>query len=177
MRWLNLCSRAQYQRDRFRVPDTVSPRLQVVIARPLDPKFNIAPTTVAEWKARVEEAARATVATLPELREKLGVSVEATTLAGVKAFIVSPQRIRNPRRTLLHLHGGVRVLNPGEAGTREAILMAGSVGSSRSRSTIECHLIFRFRQHSTMQLQCIASCCGRSNRNPSASMEHLLAGA
>ena len=26
---------------------------------------------------------------------------------------------------LLHLHGGVRVLNPGEAGTREAILMAG----------------------------------------------------
>jgi acetyl esterase/lipase len=26
---------------------------------------------------------------------------------------------------LLHLHGGVRVLNPGEAGTREAILMSG----------------------------------------------------
>jgi acetyl esterase/lipase len=90
--------------------------------------FNVAPTTTAEWKARVEEAARATIATLPELRAKLGVSVEATTIAGVKAFIVSPRQARNPRHTLLHLHGGVRVLNPGEAGTREAILMAGLGG-------------------------------------------------
>jgi acetyl esterase/lipase len=29
---------------------------------------------------------------------------------------------------LLHFHGGVRVLNPGEAGTREAIMMAGFAG-------------------------------------------------
>ena len=110
------------------VPDTVSPQMQVVIARALDPKFNIAPTTVEEWKARVEEAARATVATLPALREKLGVSVEATTMAGVKAFVVSPKHAHHQGRVLLHLHGGVRVLNPGEAGTREAILMAGLAG-------------------------------------------------
>ena len=110
------------------VPDTVSPQLQAVIARPLDPKFNVAPTTVAEWKARVEEAARATAATLPRLREKLGVSVELAKIAGVNAFIVSPQLIRNQSPVLLHLHGGVRVLNPGEAGTREAILMAGLAG-------------------------------------------------
>lgn len=110
------------------VPDTVSPQMQAVIARPLDPKFNIAPTSVDEWKARVEEAARATVATLPGLREKLRVSVEGTTIAGVKAFIVKPQGAYNQRQALLHLHGGVRVLNPGEAGTREAILMAGLAG-------------------------------------------------
>ena len=110
------------------VPDTVSPQMQAVISRSLDPRFNIAPTAVEEWKARVEEAARVTVATLPGLREKLGVSVEATTIAGVKAFIVSPKQARKQGRTLLHLHGGVRVLNPGEAGTREAILMAGLAG-------------------------------------------------
>ena len=110
------------------VPDTVSPQMQALIARPLDPKFNIAPTVIKEWKDRVEEAARTTVAGLPGLRKKLGVSVEATTIAGVKAFIVSPQQAHDRGITLLHLHGGVRVLNPGEAGTREAILMAGLAG-------------------------------------------------
>ena len=112
------------------VPDTVSPQMKAVIARAIDPKFNVAPETTAEWKARVEEAARAIVATLPKLRETLGVTVNPTTIAGVKAFIVAPHSItpRNHDRVLLHLHGGVRVLNPGEAGTREAILMAGFAG-------------------------------------------------
>jgi len=60
----------------------------------------------------------------------LGVTVEPTTIAGVKAFIVTPKSIppRNRDRVLLHLHGGIRVLNPGEAGTREAVLMAGLAG-------------------------------------------------
>src|SRR5215510_2471677 len=51
-------------------------------------------------------------------------------MGGVKAFIVSPKSIPpiNRDRVLLHLHGGVRVFNPGEAGTREAILMAGFAG-------------------------------------------------
>ena len=46
---------------------------------------------------------------------------------GVKAFIVTPKAIppSNRDRVLLHLHGGVRVFNPAEAGTREGILMAG----------------------------------------------------
>ena len=112
------------------VPDTVSPQLQALIARPLDPRFNIAPESTAAWKARVDEAARITVAALPQLREALGVTVEPTTLAGVKAFTVTPRAIPPGHRAhvLLHLHGGVRVLNPGEAGTREAILMAGFAG-------------------------------------------------
>ena len=112
------------------VPDTVSAQMQALIARPLDPAFNIAPKGTAEWKARVSEAARVTVAALPQLREALGVCVEPTTIAGVKAFTVTPRSIpaNNRARVLLHLHGGVRVLNPGEAGTREAILMAGFGG-------------------------------------------------
>jgi epsilon-lactone hydrolase len=109
------------------IPDTVSPQMQAMIARALDPKFNIAPKTIAEWKKRVDDAATVTIAGLPKLREMLGVTVEPVNIAGVGAFIVMPKSISpgNEKRVLLHLHGGARVLNPGEAGTREAILMAG----------------------------------------------------
>ena len=110
------------------VPDTVSPQMQAVIARPFNPAFNLVPETTIDWKKRVDDAARNVVATLPRLREALGVSVEPTMMGGgVKAFIVTPKAIppSNRDRVLLHLHGGVRVFNPGEAGTREGILMAG----------------------------------------------------
>ena len=112
------------------VPDTVSPQMQAMIAKLLDPSFNIAPQTTQEWKTRVENAAAVTVAGLPKLREALGVTLEPTTIAGVKAFTLAPKSVPpgNRDRLLLHLHGGIRVLNPGEAGTREAILMAGLAG-------------------------------------------------
>jgi acetyl esterase/lipase len=104
--------------------------LQAIIARPPDPNYSIAPRTVAEWKSRVAEAARKTEATLPKLREALGVTMEPTIIAGVKAFKITPKSPlqSNRSRLLIHLHGGTRVLNPGEAGTREAILMAGFAG-------------------------------------------------
>jgi monoterpene epsilon-lactone hydrolase len=112
------------------VPDTVSPQMQAVIARPFDPSFSLAPQTTAEWKARVEKVALATVAGLPKLREALGVTVQPATMAGVKVFIVAPKSMapQNRDRVLMHLHGGVRVFGSGESGTREAILMAGLGG-------------------------------------------------
>ena len=115
---------------RIPIPDTVSPAMQAVIAQVQDPAFNIAPTSAAGWKARVEAAARKVEAALPGLRHALGVTVEPTVIAGVKAFFVTPTSIphKHRDRLLIHLHGGVRVLGPGEAGTREAILMAGFVG-------------------------------------------------
>ena len=58
------------------IPDTVSPQMQAVIARQLDPKFNIAPQTIAQWKERVDDAARMVLDKLPEMREALGVTVE-----------------------------------------------------------------------------------------------------
>ncbi len=73
------------------VPDTVSPQMQAVIAQQLDPKFNIAPETTAEWKMRVEDAAAVTVQGLPRLREALGVTAELISMAGVKAFTVTPE--------------------------------------------------------------------------------------
>jgi epsilon-lactone hydrolase len=67
---------------------------------------------------------------LPRLRQALGVTVEPTSIAGVKAFIVTSKSPRpgNRDRVLLHFHGGARVLEPGEAGTQEAVLMAGLTG-------------------------------------------------
>jgi monoterpene epsilon-lactone hydrolase len=112
------------------VPETVSPQMQAIIGQPTSPTWNEVPKTVEEWKTRVEKAAANVMAELPKLREALGVTVVPIDLAGVKAFAVTPKTIppRNRNRLLLHFHGGVRVYNPGEAGTREAILMAGFGG-------------------------------------------------
>src|SRR5215204_2941321 len=92
------------------VPEHVSPQMQVLINRPVNPRHNLSPQTAAEWKTIVEDAARPIVAGLPKLRETLGVTVEPTTIAGVKAFIVTPKLIppENRERVLLHLHGGFR---------------------------------------------------------------------
>jgi epsilon-lactone hydrolase len=112
------------------VPDTVSPQMQAIIAQPYNPTWNVVPKTPDEWKAIVDKAAAAVVATLPEIRDKLGVTVQPTTIDGVKAFIVTPKVIppRNRNRVLVHVHGGAYVLSPGEAATKEAIELAGFGG-------------------------------------------------
>lgn len=54
---LRACSRYQTPSAR---------EMQAIIARPLDPAFNVAPQTVDEWRTRVNAAARITIATLPQ---------------------------------------------------------------------------------------------------------------
>src|ERR1700760_2581444 len=112
------------------VPDTVSPQMQAIIAQPYNPNWNVVPKTPAEWKAIVDKAAAAVVATLPEIRDRLGGTVQPTPLGGVKAFVVTPKTIpeRNRDRVLVHVHGGAYVLSPGEAATKEAIELAGFGG-------------------------------------------------
>src|SRR6516225_6901207 len=109
------------------VPATVSPATQAVIARPLTPIWNEHPKSAEEWKVLTARVADNVVATLPELRERLGVKVEPTVIGGVKAYVVTPESIpeMNRNRLLVHVHGGGYVFSPGESGTREAILMAG----------------------------------------------------
>jgi acetyl esterase/lipase len=104
--------------------------MQAVITRPLAPAFNAVPATTEAWKARIGAANRNVLAILPGIREMLGVTVEPTMLGGIGAFLVAPRAIPPHYRDvlLLHLHGGVRVFNGGEARTREAILMAGFSG-------------------------------------------------
>jgi len=110
------------------VPADVSPELQSVIAAPYrSPAWNLDPKTPEEWKEAVAKIAAETAATIPPLREQLGVISQETTIGGVHAYIVEPKDIppQNRNRLLFHIHGGGYVYNPGEAGTQEAVLMAG----------------------------------------------------
>lgn len=114
----------------FPVPQTVSPDLQALIGADPFPFWNLHPKTTAEWKDFVEKVAAAERACLPDLRERMGVDVTPGLVAGVPVFSVVPRTVapENEGRVLLHFHGGGYVLNPGEAGTPEAILMAGIGG-------------------------------------------------
>jgi len=109
------------------VPTTVSPQIQQLIAAPLSPTWNVIPKTAEGWKQQVKEGADATIKTLPALRQALHVKVEPRTIDGVKAYMVTPENIppENRNRLLVHVHGGCYVSGPGEAGTGEAIMMAG----------------------------------------------------
>jgi epsilon-lactone hydrolase len=112
------------------VPDSVSPQMQKLIGNPVHERWLSEPKTPEEWRAMVKRAHDATVAGLPRVRDALGVTVEAASMGGVPVFVVTPRAFpeRNRNRVLLHLHGGARVLHPGEAGTYEALLMAGLGG-------------------------------------------------
>jgi epsilon-lactone hydrolase len=109
------------------VPDTVSPRLQAVIAAPYRiPGWDADPKSAAEWKELVNRQADAGAALRRDAREKLGVAIEPAVIGGVKAFVLTPKEIRpeNRDRLLIHVHGGGYVFGPGEASTAEATLMA-----------------------------------------------------
>lgn len=112
------------------VPNTVSPEMQTLIGADPFPLWNLHPKNNDEWKTFVQKVAETGKAGLPQLREQMDVMVAPGTMAGVPIFTVTPRNLRpeNAKRILLHFHGGGYVLNPGEAGTQEAILMAGIGG-------------------------------------------------
>ena len=109
------------------VPSTVSPELQGMIAAGVLPFWNAHPQTSEDWKVWVQQRAEFTLKGLPGLREKMHVRVESGQISGVNVFTVTPNEIseENQGRLLVHVHGGGYVLSPGEAGTPEAIMMAG----------------------------------------------------
>jgi acetyl esterase/lipase len=112
---------------RIPVPTTVSAELQAMIADPYRPRvWNANPKGIAEWKQYVSEFAASNATLQKGFRERLDVAIETTVFGGVKAFVLSPKEIPaiNRNRVLVHLHGGGYVFNPGEAGTKEATLMA-----------------------------------------------------
>ena len=111
------CSRAQHSESGIANTNCRSLRSLV----------EVTPTTSAQWKSLVAADAAAVIATLPQIRERLGVKVEAMKIAGVDVFMVTPNIIppENQNRLLVHVHGGGYVFGTGEAGTLEAIEMAG----------------------------------------------------
>jgi len=105
----------------------VSPQEQALIGAPLPPFWNDHPKDAAAWKALINTRAEQIIKTLPGLRAKFGVQSEQVTIAGVNCYVLTPDNIpeQNRNRLLVHAHGGGYVFAPGEAATREAILMAG----------------------------------------------------
>jgi epsilon-lactone hydrolase len=109
------------------VPSTVSPQIQKIVGAPISPTWNAFPKTAEEWKAQVKAAAAEAVRALPAMRDQLRVKSEPVTIDGVKSFVLTPDDIppENRNRPLIHVHGGCYVSLPGEAGTGEAVMMAG----------------------------------------------------
>jgi acetyl esterase/lipase len=111
------------------VPDDVSPDMQRIIAAPFGDVLK-EPKTALEWKlevALVDAIARSHV---ERFQRELGVTIEPTTIAGVKAYWLTPKAIpeNNRGRLVVALHGGGYVLYPGLAGTGEGLMLAGLGG-------------------------------------------------
>ncbi len=109
------------------VPTDVSPGMQAIIASPLRAGWDVLWKTGEEWRAAANIAAAKTIATLPAMRKRLHVTVKPSTMNGVRVYVVTPDVIPPEHRDklLIHVHGGCYELSPGEAGTSEAIMMAG----------------------------------------------------
>jgi epsilon-lactone hydrolase len=109
------------------VPTDVSPEMQEIIARSLNPDWNDQWKTGEEARRYADKRAVAVVKTIPALLERMHVKMEASNMDGVRVHVITPDEIpgRNRNRVLVHLHGGCYVLFPGKSGTTEAIIMAG----------------------------------------------------
>jgi monoterpene epsilon-lactone hydrolase len=109
------------------VPADVSPEMQKIIAAPLRTGWDDLWKSGEEWRAAANAAAAKTIETLPAMRERLHVTVRPATMDGVRVYVVTPDVIPPEHRDklLIHVHGGCYELSPGEAGTSEAIMMAG----------------------------------------------------
>jgi epsilon-lactone hydrolase len=105
----------------------VSEPMQAIVGAPLNPDWDRLWKTGEEARAFANTQAAKVVAGLQGMRERMEVSVEPSTMDGVRVFIVTPKNIlpENRDKVLIHVHGGCYVLFPGESGTSEAIMMAG----------------------------------------------------
>jgi acetyl esterase/lipase len=109
------------------VPTDVSPEMQKIIGAPRRASWDVLWKTGEEWRKAANEAAVKSVQALPGMRERLHVTVKSAVMDGVRVYVVTPEIISPAHRNklLIHVHGGCYVLSPGEAGTAEAIMMAG----------------------------------------------------
>jgi len=90
------------------------------------PAWNANPPDDAGWRSLVAKLADAAQPVLARAREQLGVTMEAATLGGAKAFVFTPRTMPDAHRgqLIFNIHGGGYVYGPGESGTAEAMLMS-----------------------------------------------------
>ncbi len=106
------------------IPADVSPELAAVIAEPL--KESPAPRTPGEWRELEVVLDTPLAADVRKLAEAVSATVEETTIAGVRCFVVTPEEIPavNKDRLLVHLHGGGYVFAGGPGGALEGVAVA-----------------------------------------------------
>jgi len=104
-----------------------APSCKRLLFAPRRPGWDVLWKTGEELRVAANVQASKTMQTLPAMRERLQVTVRPSTMNGVRVYVVTPDVIPPGHRDklLIHVHGGCYVLSPGEAGTSEAIMMAG----------------------------------------------------
>ena len=88
--------------------------------------MQIEPQSEAEWFAVIAQMDEGKVDNVRALREQLSVSVEQEEIEGVNVYHVEPAEVdpRHKDHLFVYVHGGAFVLNTGEAGLSEPILIA-----------------------------------------------------
>jgi monoterpene epsilon-lactone hydrolase len=83
-------------------------------------------TTAEEWEAWIAPRDEAAAAAAKKLAKALSVTVKHDNIGGVNVFHVTPPEIsaEHAGHVFIHVHGGAYVVNGGEAGTIEAVLIA-----------------------------------------------------
>lgn len=84
------------------------------------------PETIEQWQALIGAADEKTLAASRQMAKILSVKVKHDVIAGVNVYHVTPPEVapEHKNHLFLHVHGGAYILNGGEAGTFEAILIA-----------------------------------------------------
>lgn len=130
--FLNACQGVvQAQKRSKRKADGISPAAQALAAaRYHAPASDANPLEDAGWRTLVAKLAGATLPGVAKARERLGVTMEATKVGGVKAFMFIPRSMPEAHRNqvIFNIHGGGYVHGPGESVAIEATLISGLVG-------------------------------------------------
>ena len=86
----------------------------------------VKPQSEAEWLAVIAQLDEGKVEAVRDLREQLLVSVENDKIEGVNVYHLKPAEVdyRHVDHLFVYVHGGAFILNGGEAGLQEAIIIA-----------------------------------------------------
>ncbi len=106
--------------------DVLADSIRNTPAPDVDSTRQLIPRSEAEWAAAVEERNEESRANVSTLIDQLGVTVEEKHIGGVDTYQVTPPEIdrRHQDHLFVYVHGGGYVLNAGEAGLPEAMLIA-----------------------------------------------------
>ncbi len=107
-------------------PSTLDPMMARAVAAPYSRLWALSARDAAGWRAIAAQGDAQAAAALASARATFGVTVEPTTIAGVRAFYVTPRQLSPAHRDRLvvHVHGGGFIFGHGEAGLQEAMLLA-----------------------------------------------------